>query len=171
VSGSGSIPPLDTPRLRLRGFRADDLDAWAAICADAEVMRYIGGGGPVGRDVAWRQMAFFNGEWSLRGYGTWAVERRDDGALIGRVGFLHPEGWPGCELAWLLARPAWGQGLATEAAGAARAHGRSALGVGALISLIRSDNRRSIALAERLGAVADGSVELLGADAQRYRHP
>ena len=95
-----------TERLHLRMFRERDLDAYAAMCAHAEVMQHIGAGGPVGRDVAWRQMALFLGEWTLHGHGMWAVEHRADGRLIGRVGFLEPEGWPGCELGWLLARDA-----------------------------------------------------------------
>jgi RimJ/RimL family protein N-acetyltransferase len=165
-----SIPSLATARLRLRAFAQTDLDVYAALCADAEVMRYIGSGGPVGRDVAWRQMALALGEWALHGHGMWALERRSDRRLIGRVGFLDPEGWPGCELAWLLARDAWGQGYAFEAAGAALAFGRDALGLDAPISLIRPDNRRSIALAERLGARFEREIEMLGATAHPYRH-
>ena len=64
-----SIPRLATARLALRAFRGGDLDDYAGMCADAEVMRHIGKGGPVGRDVAWGQLAFFLGHWSLRGYG------------------------------------------------------------------------------------------------------
>lgn len=165
------VPVLTTARLRLRPFKQADLDAYAAICADAEVMRYIGAGGPVGRDVAWRHMALFLGEWALHGYGTWAVERRKDRQLIGRAGFLHPEGWPGCELAWTLARDAWGQGFAFEAARAALAYGRDQLGLGEVISLIRNDNQRSIALAERLGAQHHGSIDFMGSHALLYRHP
>lgn len=50
-----------TDRLRMRPFRQSDLDAYAAMCADDEVMRYIGPGGAVGRDVAWRHLAMFAG--------------------------------------------------------------------------------------------------------------
>lgn len=166
-----AIPSVTTARLRLRPFVQGDLDAYAALCADAEVMRYIGAGGAVGRDIAWRQMAAFLGQWALLGHGTWALERRNDRRLVGRVGFLQPEGWPGCELAWLLARDCWGQGLAHEAAAAARAFGRDALGIGPLISLILPGNERSAALARRLGATLDGEVELFGLRAQRWRHP
>ncbi len=166
-----NIPQLGTARLRLRAFQQRDLDAYAAICADAEVMRHIGGGGPVGRDVAWRQMALFLGEWALHGHGMWALQRQSDGRLIGRVGFLQPEGWPGCELAWTLARDAWGQGYAQEAALAARAFGRDALGLQDLISLIRPDNARSIRLAERLGAATAGPIDFMGSPALLYRHP
>lgn len=166
-----SVVSFRTPRLRLRAFVQGDLDDYAAMCADEEVMRHIGAGGSVGRDVAWRQMALFLGQWALLGYGMWALERRSDGRLIGRAGFLNPEGWPGNELGWLLARDAWGQGYAFEAASAALAFGRRELGLGALISLIRPDNTRSIRLAERLGAANGGPIELLGGSALVYRHP
>ena len=166
-----AIPIVETPRLVLRGFRLADLDAYAAMCADEEVMRHIGSGGTVGRDVAWRHLALFLGSWSLIGHGMWAIERRADGALIGRAGFLEPEDWPGCELGWLLARTAWGQGYAFEAAQAARDCGRHELGLGRLISLIRPDNQRSIALAERLGARNGGPIDFMGSQALLYRHP
>lgn len=165
------IPRLRTPRLELRAFADADLNAYAHICADEEVMRHIGAGGPVGADVAWRQMAIFNGSWSLRGLGMWAIEERSSGALIGRVGYLCPPDWPGIELGWLLAREHWGRGHAVEAARAARAFGRAHLGVADLISLIRPDNTRSIVLAERLGARLDGALTLMGQQALVYRHP
>jgi RimJ/RimL family protein N-acetyltransferase len=167
-----AVPVIETPRLRLRAFAQSDLDAYAAMSADAEVMRHIGTGGPQGRDMAWRQMAGFLGHWVLRGHGMWALERRDDpGRLIGRVGFLDAEGWPACELGWLLAREAWGQGYALEAALAARQAGRDRLGLGELVSFIHPDNTRSIRLAERMGAVRDGSVSLMGMAVPQFRHP
>ncbi|MCW5632897.1 MAG: GNAT family N-acetyltransferase [Rubrivivax sp.] len=163
---------LHTERLTLRAFAEPDLDAYAAMCADEEVMRFIGNGGPVGRDIAWRQMALFAGHWALRGYGMWAVQEKASGALVGRAGFLNPEGWPANELGWLLARPFWGRGYAHEAALAARRHGREAMGLGGrLISLIRADNRRSIALAQRLGARHEETIEFMGGQAQVWRHP
>ena len=166
-----AIPALSTARLRLRPHTLADLDAHAAICADEEVMRYIGTGGPVGRDVAWRQLALYLGQWALLGYGMWAVELRAERRLIGSVGFLNPEGWPGCELAWIVARNSWGQGYAFEAANAARAFGRDALGIQQPISMIREANARSIRLAERLGATNTGPMAFLGGTALVYRHP
>ncbi|MBL8324386.1 MAG: GNAT family N-acetyltransferase [Rubrivivax sp.] len=166
------MPTFHTARLVLRAFTEADLDAYGAMCADEEVMRHIGAGGPVGRDIAWRQMALFAGHWALKGYGMWALEDRATGALVGRAGFLNPEGWPANELGWLLARPHWGHGLAHEAAGAARAHGRRALELtGKLISLIRAENLRSIALARRLGAEHEETIEFMGGVAQMWRHP
>jgi RimJ/RimL family protein N-acetyltransferase len=162
---------IQTARLTLRMFREEDLDAYAAMNADPEVMRYIGEGGPVGRDIAWRQMAAFLGHWSLRGFGMWAIEETASGTLLGRAGYLYPEGWPGREIGWLLARNAWGRGVAFEASRAALDYGRSHLGLAELISLIRPDNARSIVLAERLGASLDREIDFLGGKALVYRHP
>ena len=162
------IPELQTPRLRLRGWRNDDLDAYAPMCADAEVMRYIGTGVTQTRAEAWRSMASFLGHWQLRGYGMWAVERKDTRALVGRVGFIYPEGWPGFEIGWLLGRPHWGHGYAIEAARAAMAWQQDALGKDRVISLIRPGNERSVKVALALGSTLAGETELLGANSLVY---
>ena len=73
---------LETERLRLRMFRTADFEAYAAICADPDVMRYLGDGKPLSKADAWRQIAMILGHWSLRGYGLWAVEERATGALV-----------------------------------------------------------------------------------------
>ncbi len=153
---------LETERLLLRPFRENDIDAYAAMCADPDVMRYIGVRSVLSRDDAWRQMAMFVGHWQLRGFGVWAVEERASGSLVGRVGLHFPEGWPDRELAWTLARPYWGRGFALEAARTALAHAFGPLGWHRVISLIDPDNRRSIRLAERLGERFEGEVTLRG---------
>lgn len=142
---------LETERLLLRPFRDTDLDAYAAMCADPEVMRYVGDGGPISRELAWRQMAMLVGHWQLRGFGMWALEERSTGRFIGRVGLHYPEGWPDREVAWALARPYWGRGFAFEAARAALGDAFDRLGWERAISLIHPENTRSIRLAERLG--------------------
>jgi RimJ/RimL family protein N-acetyltransferase len=164
------IPTLDTPRLRLRAFHGDDLDAFAAMCADAEVMRYIGDGATVDRNGAWRTMAGFNGHWSLRGFGMWAVERRSDGAFIGRVGLHHPPYWPALEAGWVLARHAWGQGLAREGAAAALDFARRVLPPQRLVSFIQPGNERSVKVALALGARRDADAQLLGTPVHVYVH-
>ena len=163
-----STVTLETGRLLLRQFRNSDLDAWAPICADPEVMRYIGTGVTLSRADAWRSMAGILGHWELLGYGSFAVESKATGELMGRVGFIEPVGWPGFELGWVLARPFWGQGYAYEAAVAARDYAFGPLGRDRLISLIRPDNQPSIRLAERLGEKLAGEVELLGSKALLY---
>jgi RimJ/RimL family protein N-acetyltransferase len=105
--------------LLLRPFQAADLDAYAATCADPEVMRYASEHGALNREDAWRQMAMLVGHWELRGFCMWAVQELTTGDFVGRVGLHYPEGWPDHEIAWALARPFWVRGYATEAARAA----------------------------------------------------
>src|SRR6185295_3789990 len=78
------IPHLETERLVLREFRAGDFEAYASFMADPEVARYIAPA-PMSREDAWRSLASTIGHWTLRGYGTWAVQRKEDGAFMGRV--------------------------------------------------------------------------------------
>lgn len=159
---------LETERLRLRQFRVEDLDAYAAMCADPEVMRFLGDGKTLTRAEAWRQMALIVGHWRLRGYGLWAVEERATGALVGRIGFFNPEGWPGFELGWVLRRASWGQGYATEGAARALAHAFGEMGRERVISLIYPLNAASIRVAERLGERLQGRTELFGHEVLVY---
>lgn len=153
---------LETERLILRPFSEGDLDAYAAMCANPEVMRYLLLGRTLSRDESWENMATILGHWHLKGYGLWAVEHRQSGDLVGRIGFLNPEGWPGIELAWTLARPYWGKGYATEGGRAAMSHGFLKLDQERIISLIHPENIRSIRLAERLGESFEDSIEFKG---------
>lgn len=163
------MPSLHTERLVLRMFRLEDADPYAAMCADPEVMRFLTlDGKPMSRTEAWRHMAMILGHWQLRGYGMWAVEERASGALVGRVGFNDPDGWPGFELGWMLGRAWWGRGFATEAARAALEHAFSSLGRAHVISLIYPDNRRSIRVAERLGERVERTVDFFGKPALVY---
>jgi RimJ/RimL family protein N-acetyltransferase len=156
------VPLLGTHRLVLRSFEASDVETYARICADPETMRHIGDGRVLDLVGAWRAVALMLGHWQLRGYGIWAVEERATGELVGRVGLHRPEGWPGLEVGWLLARSRWGRGYATEAAAAAVDHAWHGLGAEHLISLIDPANDRSIRVAERLGERLEGELELSG---------
>lgn len=143
------IPRLETERLILREWRAGDFDTLATFYADPETMKFLGG--VMERNDAWRALSATIGHWHLRGYGTWAVERREDGALVGRVGMINPEGWPALEIGWTLGRPYWGKGYASEAAEAAIRFAFLTQPVDRLISCIDPDNIASQAVARRVG--------------------
>jgi RimJ/RimL family protein N-acetyltransferase len=121
------------------------------MSADPEVMRYLGAGRTLDRAQSWGEIAVHIGHWGLRGYGQWALERKQDGASIGRAGLWNPPGWPGLEVGWKLARHAWGQGYATEAGQAAIEWTWHTLDAPELISIIQPGNAASIRVAERLG--------------------
>ena len=161
---------VETPRLVLRPFTLADHAGYARITADPDVMRYMGAGNPYTPDLAWRAMAAVLGHWELLGYGLWAVTLREGGALIGHAGFLDPYGWPGFELGYMLDRPYWGRGYAQEATQAALDVAWNTLHKSRVISLIRPANAASAKLAVRLGAVREGSVELMGSEADVEAH-
>ncbi|HWJ23865.1 MAG TPA: GNAT family N-acetyltransferase [Gemmatimonadaceae bacterium] len=165
------VPRLTTDRLLLREFVARDFEPYAAMMADAEVTRHLGDGRPLSRADAWRQMAMFAGHWALRGFGVWAVEERATGAFVGRIGCFEPEGWPGFEIAYTLARQAWGRGYAREAAAAALDYARTTLGRERIISIIRPANAASIRVARALGATSGETVDFFGGPAVLYRYP
>jgi RimJ/RimL family protein N-acetyltransferase len=152
---------LETDRLKLRMWRESDLDAYAEMCADPTVMRYLGSGTVLTRAEAWRGIAFFMGHWQMRGYGHWAVEEKATGQMIGRIGFLNPEGWPAFEIGWTLAHQAWGKGYAIEGAKTALQYGFKELDQRHVISLIHPENVRSMKVAERLGEKLEGKTRLL----------
>jgi RimJ/RimL family protein N-acetyltransferase len=160
---------LETDRLTLRMLHESDLDAYAEMCADPEVMRYIGDGQPLARPMAWRNLATMVGHWSLRGYGLWAAEERSSGLLVGRIGFWNPEGWPGFELGWMLRRSYWGRGYATEGARTALQFAFTQLEQPQVLSLIHPDNFASIRVAQRLGERLLGPTEVIGKPVWVYR--
>jgi RimJ/RimL family protein N-acetyltransferase len=111
------------------------------------------------------------GHWVHRGFGMFIFHAKGDATPLGMAGPWFPEGWPEHEIAWSIWAPAAeGKGLAFEAATAARAYAWNALGWTGAVSYIDPDNARSVRLAERLGAVPDGSPVPEG-ESLTYRHP
>ena len=155
------IPRLETERLILREFRPEDFEAFAAIMGDAEVARYLPGGEPMARIDAWRFMAACIGHWTMRGYGTWVVERKSDGAVMGRIGLINPETWPGLEVGWTLGRPYWGHGYATEAAKASLRYAFLTQPVDEVISTIHPDNKASQSVAVKLGETKGSRIDIV----------
>lgn len=153
-----SGPTLETARLVLRVPRRDDFESWASVFADPEAMVHLGGVQP--RFSAWRHFLSTVGSWHVLGFGVFSVIRKADERWIGRVGPLHPEGWPGDEIGWTLARHAWGQGYATEAATAATDWVFNTLNWKEIIHCIAPDNVASQGVARRLGSRKRGPGQM-----------
>lgn len=161
------VPVLTTERLVLREPRESDLPAMIAF-GDSDRTRFIGG--RQDRFATWRIFLAGIGHWALRGYGMWSVDTRE-GAFIGRVGVINHIGWPEPELGWHLYDGFEGNGYAYEAALAAREHMQNVLGMGPLITMVDSENDRSLSLATRLGATLERVLQEGGRLIHIYRHP
>jgi RimJ/RimL family protein N-acetyltransferase len=164
------VTELETARLLLRLWREDDLDAYARICADPEVTRYVIG--PLSRQESEEQVWRFVRHWEERGFGLWAVEHRASGGFIGFIGLLHQHDWPigehKTEVGWRLDRAYWGRGLATEGARASVRYGFEELGLERIISIINPQNLASRRVAEKAGLTLHGEVRFRGYDAVWY---
>jgi RimJ/RimL family protein N-acetyltransferase len=164
---SRAVPIIETARLRLRGFREGDLEAHARIMADPAVVQFLGGT-PFSREESWRRLLCAPGLWAMLGYGYWAIERREDGAYVGQVGFadfkrdMRPsiEGLP--EMGWILAPSMHGQGYAIEAVAAGLAWADRELAAPETVAIIDPDNRPSIRVAEKAGFDAREDADYRG---------
>ncbi len=151
-------PVLNTERLILRGLSLDDAPLFSDFYASDHSRFY---GGPAGAEQSWRFLSMYTGHWTLRGYGPFAMQRRDTGDSIGMCGPWYPDGWPEAELTYFLRADQSGQGFAGEALNAVLAWVFGTLGWTTTMSAIRSDNLPSLALAKRCGAVADGQAMIV----------
>jgi RimJ/RimL family protein N-acetyltransferase len=143
-------PTLETARLILRPIQAQDFEAWAAFMADEEVTRFLGG--VQVRSVAWRGFLQVAGAWAMQGFSMFSVIEKASGRWVGRLGPWRPEGWPGPEVGWGLAREAWGKGYAMEGAIASIDWAFDHLGWTEVIHSIEAPNVASQNVARRLGS-------------------
>lgn len=155
-AGIVAIPTLETPRLRLRPYRLDDFDAYAAMWADPAVVRFIGGAA-FSREAAWTRFLRQIGLWHHLSFGFFALQHRETGAFAGEAGFhdlrraVTPSLEGTMECGWALTAAMQGQGLAEEAMraaiGWAAVHGSGAR----LTCMINPGNGGSLRVAEKLG--------------------
>lgn len=148
------VPALETERLRLRAVSPADFPVYADVLAGPSGKHF---GGPFARDDAWWDFAQLASGWMLHGHGGWAVDLKD-GTHIGFVLLGFEPGDEEPELGFIFAPEAEGKGYAFEAASAAKAFAFDTLKFDTLVSYIHPDNARSIKLAQRLGAIQDGTV-------------
>jgi ribosomal-protein-alanine N-acetyltransferase len=144
---------LETPRLILRHLTLDDLDALYALYSDPEVRRYFPEGTLTYEETKEELEWFLNGHPKHPQLGLWATIYKETDQLIGRCGLLPwtIDGHQEVEVAYMLAKAYWGQGLASEAARAIADYAFEQLGYSRLICLIDRDNTASIHVATRIG--------------------
>ena len=153
---------VETERLIIRHLVPADLDDLARIQSDPEVMHYFATGvralDQTAADIARCQ--------SLQdeyGYSLWATILKQNGQFLGRCGLLPQEinGQREVEIAYLIARSHWGQGLATEAATAIRDLGAQAFHITRFVSIIHTQNVASRRVAEKVGMRRERLIQFL----------
>ncbi len=153
-----NTPVLETDRLILRAPAPQDFPVWESFFLSDRGF-FIGGGPEQDEGRAWRGFASIIGHWVMHGCGVFALTRRDTGTAIGGCGPWYPALWPEREISWSVwDAGAEGQGFMAEAAAAVLAHVSTDLGWPTAVSYIDPDNKRSRALAQRMGAVIDPSA-------------
>ncbi len=142
------IPALQTERLNLLPPGRFCEAAYRAFYTDAEASKAYGG--PLTAAAAWTRLASDIGSWHLQGFGVWALQRREQGDVVGVCGFWQGLGWPR-ELTWWLLPEVRGQGLAVEASRAALRHAYREFGWPQVQTYMADDNQAARALVLRLG--------------------
>ena len=157
---------LETARLLLEPLAPEHAEALREIWSDPEVARFL-----ISRPASPAEFdaLFARNLEAGRRLGMWGLRERAGGALVGRVGFFAFGATERPELAFLLARAAWGRGLAREAAGAALAAGFGALGFAEVVALARPANARAIRVLESLGYSIERRLLAGGEPADLYR--
>ena len=157
-------PVIETPRLILRQWRSADIAPYTAMLGDPATARFITvDGKPVEDEMTgWRHTVVMAGHWAIHGAGMFAVEERESGKFVGRVGPWFPPTWPDFEVGWGIAKEARSKGYGGEAARAAIDWAFANFEIAQVIHCIDRENIASQGVARRLGAVKSKEIELFG---------
>ena len=152
---------LETHRLILRRLLPDDLDSLFALYSDPEIRRYFPEGTLTYEETKEELEWFLNGHPSHPQLGLWATLHKETNQFIGRCGLLPwtIEQRQEVEVAYLLAKEYWGQGLGTEAAKAIANYGFEQLHLSRLICLIDPENQASRKVATKIGMIFEKEIE------------
>ena len=142
---------VETARLLLRPVSMTDLDAFAAMNADPDVMRYIGDGKPQTREQTILRIYAILDHWDQHGFGLCAIVDKASEAFIGFCGLQYLDNTSEIEVGYRLAKRFWGAGLATEAATASLRQGFDVFGLDRIVAVVQPDNVASQRVLEKIG--------------------
>ncbi len=144
---------LETERLILRRFTPEDAAENFRIYTDPENMRFMGRQPDSVEFERYHIHKHIANYYDRHEFGLWAAVLKEDGRLIGRCGLLYQpvEGTEEVEVSYLIDRPYWGRGLATEAARAVVKLGFEHYGFPRIVALINPENVGSVRVAEKVG--------------------
>ncbi len=163
------IPTIRTARLTLRPMLPEDAPVLHQIYQSEGVLGYFPDPVLPAREVVQRFIAGQSVQWEQYGYGDWAVVPIDDNKIIGWVGLQYLPELDETEVGFLLDRPYWGRGFATEAAQASLGYGFKNLRLEHIIALIHPDNLASKRVVEKCGMNYVDNLLLWGIELMRFR--
>jgi ribosomal-protein-alanine N-acetyltransferase len=162
------MPDPETSRLHFRRFTPDDLQALAAIRADADVMKYIGPGRSEPIHQVQAKLEKVKAHWDLHGFGYWALIDKASGNLAGWCGLSYLEDTEDIEIGYGLAKAYWGKGLATEAAAAVMKYGFVQLRLERIVAVAYPENTPSQVIMKKLGMKYVKTARFLGGEWAYY---
>lgn len=163
-----STPTIATRRLVLRALSEGDAVPLHRILNEEEVLRHFPGPGSPSLEKVQKLVAGQGKHWEEHGYGWWAVETGSDGQFIGWCGLQFLPETQEIEVAYLLDRAFWGQGLATEAAKASLQYGFEQLGLDRIVAIVHPENVASQRVIEKLGMCFVDRAHYFGVDCYHY---
>ncbi len=142
---------LETDRLLLRPWTADDAEAALPIYTDPEVMRFLSLRPTTLEEVRTLLVERPILHQEQHGFSLWAVIEKATSRLIGSCGLKYLDNGPEIEVGYHFARAAWGKGYATEAARACLHHGFERLGLARIVAVVDPANHASQRVLEKIG--------------------
>jgi len=163
-----AIPTLTTTQLVLRAFTREDVEPLFRLMREPDVLRYFPPTTPLTRERVEKMVDRALRHWDERGYGLWAVEARSGGALMGRCGLQFIPETDEVEIDFLLGKPFWGRGFATEAAAAGLGYARSTLETPRVVGIVHPENLASRRVLEKIGMRFAEEARYFGMGVHRY---
>ena len=159
---------INTDRLVLRPLSLDDIDWFAVMRGDHDIMRYIGRVGAVPRAIAEERLERHLACWAERGFGMFGVRERGSDVAVGWAGLQPMDGTEEIEVGYAFGKDVWGRGYATEAARALVRWGFETLGLERIVAVAYAENTGSRRVMDKLGMRFEGVRHIYGTDSVYY---
>lgn len=163
-----NVPTLTSPRLILRPFLPEDVAHLHSIYQVEDVLKYFPGSTIPSLEKVERFVTRQHTHWHEHGYGNWAILPAGATEIVGWAGLQYLLELDETEVGYLLAKPFWDQGFATEAAHLSIQFGFEEIALDHIIALVHPENSASLAVIKKCGFEYEETIPLWGADLMRH---
>jgi RimJ/RimL family protein N-acetyltransferase len=162
------IPTIKTERLNLRPFRLQDAEPLRQILSVPGVLEHFPSSDPPDLERVKKLVQKQIDHWREHDYGWWAVEPIEEGELIGWSGLQYLPETDEIEIGYLLSKPYWGEGLATESAIAGLDYGFRTLEIQEIVGIVHPENIASQRVLQKIGLEYQEEAEYFGMACYKY---